>query len=107
MVAPASESLSPPITLDSCDCASAPAIAAICSVSSPWPPATAQASVSSSRFLQASRAWSGRSSYFSEAAKFARTWVVSVAIVVSLRDVWRDTVAASAAALKRGSLRNR
>ena len=46
---------SPPITLDSLACASAEARAATWPVSSPRRPATAQASASSSRFLQCSR----------------------------------------------------
>ena len=83
IVAPASERRSPPITLDSRDCASADASAATCAVSSPCPPATAQASASSRRLLPLSLTCSGRSSYFSEAAKSARTCVASFAMAVS------------------------
>src|SRR5262245_24407337 len=84
MVAPASDRRSPPITLDSLDCANPDANAATCCVSSPRWPATAQAKVSSSRLLQWSRAGADISSYRSDAAKSASTSVTFPDISFSL-----------------------
>src|SRR6266849_4041765 len=85
MVAPASDSRSPPMTPLSLDCASPDARAASCCVSSPRCPATAHANVSSKTFLQWSRTCPGRSSYCSDAAKPASTSVTSPDIQFSLQ----------------------
>jgi len=58
-VAPASESSSPPMTLDSREAPSAVASARICQLSSPWRPAIALASVSRMMSLTRSRTAAG------------------------------------------------
>src|ERR1700760_2243247 len=84
MVAPASDSRSPPSTLDSLDWPSAPASAAIWPVSSPWCPATAQAMVSSRTLRQCARTRSGIASWLKVAANCARSWVVSPIVLLLL-----------------------
>src|SRR5438445_10789891 len=72
------------MTVLSFDCASADASAATCCVSSPRCPATAQASASSSRFLQCSRTRSGTFSYCSDAAKLASASVTFADMGISV-----------------------